>query len=103
MLRPFEIELPRLADEVVAEAVMRFFLGQLEPGALINVTRGVKHVVGPEHQLRVAGLTGKVDTLLDELCPEAEPACLRLDQQAPEPGNCLALLHQEHTTRELTG
>src|ERR1017187_4535010 len=59
-------ELPVLPDQVVTAAVALLRPGELEAGPLIDPARRVEHVVGPQHDLGVAGPAGECHALRDE-------------------------------------
>jgi hypothetical protein len=55
-----------LPDEILPEAVMLFFLYELEPVLLVDAPGGVEHAVGPEREGCIATLPGETDALFDE-------------------------------------
>src|SRR3546814_6493506 len=69
-----EVQIPGLADQIVAEAVMALLVDQHEARLLVDAPRGVEHVVGPERDLPVAGAAREADALLDQPPADAEPA-----------------------------
>jgi hypothetical protein len=50
----------------VPEAVVFFFLYQLESGGLINVPGCIQDIVRPESELTVASFAREIDTLADQ-------------------------------------
>src|SRR5262249_41777872 len=96
-----EGQLPRLADQIVAEAVVRLLGDEGEPLLLINMPRFGEHTVCPEHKFPVAATPRETNALLDEPGAQSQAARLRLDQQQAELGNCLAGLHDEHRADDL--
>ena len=60
-----EDEPPVLPEEVVAKAVVIFFLDDLEALLLVDMPGGVEDAVGPEYELLVAAAPGKTNALLD--------------------------------------
>lgn len=61
------------------EAVMLLFFNQLESLRLVDAARRVEDVVGPEHDLAVAGAPCEVDAFVDQTIAEAESPRRRLD------------------------
>src|SRR5438093_7733541 len=51
--RGSQLELPGLADQVVAEAVMRLLLDQPIAGLFVEVPGGMEHTVRPEDDLPI--------------------------------------------------
>lgn len=82
-----EIELPGLADEVFAEAVVALFVDEVEAGLLIDVAGGMEIALRPEGDSAVAGLFGEDDALVDQRCAEAGSAGGGFDQQQAELGD----------------
>ena len=62
---------PVLADQVVAEAVMRVRADQLEPGPLVDSAGGMEHIVGPQHDVPVPGSPGEGHALGDQPVADA--------------------------------
>src|SRR5215211_7387624 len=96
-----QLQLPVLADEVLAEAVMLFFLYHLEPFLLVDAPGGVEHAVGPERELFVAAAPGETDALLDEVGAQAQATGLWLDQEKPQFGDRIAGLYNKDATDDL--
>src|SRR4051812_16009637 len=94
--RTLEVARPDLPDEVVAEAVVRLLLEELEAGGDVDAAGGDEHVVGPQHHALEVGGTGEVDAGGDELGAEAEPAGPRVDQQQSQLGGVGVALLAEH-------
>src|SRR3954462_14463780 len=94
--RTLELAPPDLPDEVVAEAVVRLLLDELEAGRDVDAARGDEHVVGPQHHALIAGGAGEVDAGGHELGAEAEPAGPRADEQQPQLGGVGVALLAEH-------
>src|SRR5690554_5993933 len=61
-----QLQLPRFPDEIVAEAVMWFFVDQHVALLLIDAPRRFEDVVGPQGDLLVSHLASKSCALLDE-------------------------------------
>src|SRR6266511_5078074 len=76
-----EIEIPVLADQLLAELIVLPAADQLEAGLLVDVAGGDEHAVGPERDLAVARVAREAHAFLDQPRADAEPARLRLDQQ----------------------
>ena len=66
-------ELPGLADEVVAEAVVRLGVRQYIAGLAVDRARGEQVAVGPEHDLAVAGVACETRAGVDELPAHFNP------------------------------
>src|SRR6185369_17229355 len=79
--RSLQRQLPGLADQVVAEAVVALAGGQHIAFLAIEVARGAQHVVGPEPDAAVARLAREAAAFGDQPRTDAEPACARLDEQ----------------------
>ena len=60
---------------------MSLFSGEAKAGPFVDMARGKEVALRPQADLAVTGRAGKFDTLIDELLPEAEAACLGLDEQ----------------------
>src|ERR1051325_3724685 len=82
--RESERKLPRLLDEVVAEAMVRPRLHALDARALVDAPRRDEDVVRPERELAVSGLAREPDARLDESRAQARAARGRVDEQEPE-------------------
>src|SRR5262245_862183 len=80
----------------MAEFVVWFFVNQPIPRLFVNMTGGMEHVVGPEHDLPVACLTGEALALADQAFSDAKPTRLRIDQQQPQLRNCLRFFDEEN-------
>src|SRR6266702_3047802 len=74
-------QLPGLPDQLRAEHAVLFLLDEAKAGPLIDMARGVQHVVGPQRQRFVSGLSREPHAFLDQPRADAEPARMRLDQQ----------------------
>lgn len=71
-----QIQFPVLADQVVAEGMMRLLAHQGEARRLVEVAGGEEDVVSPQGQGGVAGLAGETRGLVDQAGADAEAACL---------------------------
>src|SRR5204863_5167966 len=76
-----EGQVPGLADQVVAERAMRFFIYTLEARISIDVRGGLKVLLGPQGNLAITGLACEADTLVDEALAETQAARGGLDEQ----------------------
>src|SRR5205085_1072800 len=76
-----EVQLPRLADKVVTEAVVRLLLDQVEACPFVDVSGGLQHVGGPERDLAIAHLASEAHAFAHQAPAQALPAHLRLDEQ----------------------
>ena len=79
--RPSQRELPRLPDQLGAEAAVRFLFDQHEAGLLIDVSRLYKHVVGPQHEFLVSLAPCEPDALVHEAFAQSQSAGPRVDEQ----------------------
>jgi len=86
MRSPVQHKPPVLSDEVLAEAVVGLFVGELEAGVLVDQPGGYQYVVGPEHDRLVAGAAREAHALVHEPGAYAEPARLGLHEEQPELG-----------------
>ena len=66
-----EVQFPVLADEVLAETVVLFFLHEPEAFCLVYAPGGDEHVVGPEGQLLVAVAPGEARAFFDQALAQA--------------------------------
>ena len=82
----------------MAESVARFFVNQPVTGLFIDVTGGIQHAVGPQHDLPIACLSGEALTLADQAFSDAKPARLWIDQQQPQLRRRLRLFDEEDGT-----
>src|SRR5262249_17419236 len=94
-------QLPDLADEVLAEAVMLLALDEAEPGGLVEAPRRDQHVVGPEPEPAVAAAPRETDAFGDEALADAEAARLGRDDEEAELGDALRLFHDEDRADDL--
>src|SRR5919197_3540709 len=99
--RALELAFPGLADEVVAEAVMRLGADEMKPGALVEAPRADEHVVGPQRDAAIAGEPGEAQAFRDKALADAEPARLLLDEQKAQLRHLVARLHEEHRADDL--
>src|SRR5258708_4955130 len=76
-----QLQLPGLADEVDAKAVMLLLPDAAKPRPLVDSARGDQDALGPQRDRGVAGLPRKADALLRQRAPDAQPARLSLHQQ----------------------
>ena len=59
-----QFQFPFLANQVMAEAVMRLFFNQVEACMLVNAMRSGQNALGPENDLPIACCAGEPDTLV---------------------------------------
>jgi len=76
-----QIQVPVLADEIVAETVVRLLAGEHEPEGLVDLAGRGEYVVGPQRDSAIAGVPREVEALLDEPRADAEPTGVGGDQQ----------------------
>src|SRR5262245_63430650 len=88
-----ELQLPRLADELFSEGVVRLVLDELEAHALVDAAGGGEHPLGPERDLAVARLACKAQSFLDQAGADAEAARLGLDQEEAQPRDLVRVPH----------
>jgi len=84
LLQGLEIELPGLAYEVLAEAVMGFFADDGVAFTLVDLACGVEDAVGPKDNAAVARVARECGALVDESAAKAETACRGFDQEEAE-------------------
>ena len=96
-----KLQLPRLAHQIVPEAVVLLLLHELEPHPLVDPSRRVQDVVGPQRHPAVPGFPGESQALVHQLGPYAVPSRPRFDEQQPQPSDLIRLLHQEDRPRRL--
>src|ERR1035438_6482612 len=89
---------PVLPYQVVAEAAVLLGAGELEAGPLVDAARRGEHVVGPQHDLRVAGPAGEGNALGDEAAAQAHAPRSRLDEQQAELRGRIRFAHAEHAS-----
>src|SRR5581483_2263176 len=90
---------PVLAHQVTAEAVVAVLAVQGESGPLVYPPGVGEDVVGPQGDLRVPGLAGEPEHLLDQPGADAQAPRPRLDEQQPQPRGRGVLAHAEHAAR----
>jgi AcrR family transcriptional regulator len=78
--------------------VVRFFVGQPESGFEVEMARGGKRVVGPQHHLFVASGASEVDALLYEPPAKAATAARIGDQQDPQLCSRVVFADTRHTS-----
>ena len=61
-----EFQLPGLADQVFAEAMVALFVDEVEAGLLVDVACGVQIALRPQGNPGVADLLRERDALVDE-------------------------------------
>src|SRR5215207_8040454 len=83
------------------EAVVRLLVDEPEALRFVDAAGGAQHVIRPQGDLSVAGLSGEADTFFHQAAADAEPACSRLDEEKSQLGNCLRLPDEEHTAHDL--
>jgi len=64
--RRVEVQLPGLADEVFAEAVVAFLADEVEAGLFVDAAGGEQIALRPEGDAEVADLFCEGDALVDE-------------------------------------
>src|SRR5579883_608258 len=89
-------QLPRLADQILAEGVVALLLHQMESGGLIDAPRGDENVVGPEAKRAVSLLAREGDASIDEMSADTESAGARLDIKEAQLGHRSGFAHQEY-------
>src|SRR5262245_13271829 len=94
--RTLQLELPGLADQAVAEAVVRLLGHQAVAGRFVDVARGLQAAVRPQHDLPVALLAREALAFVDEALADPEPAGGGLDVEHPELRDGRRLLDQEY-------
>jgi hypothetical protein len=87
---------PRSARQVVAEAVVRRELDELEAGALVQAARLVQDVVGPQRDPAVAGALGEAQALLDQARADAAASGSGLDEQQAQLGDVVLAAHAQN-------
>src|SRR6516225_811593 len=75
---------------------MRLFANQVEPGSLINATRGDQYIVCPQRNRAIAGSAGETDTFINEPATNTQPSGSRLDIEQAQLGDLFAVLDQQH-------
>src|SRR6185503_18084929 len=78
-IRSRQVERPRLADEVVAEAVVGILVHQHEPGGLVDAPSRDQDVVGPQNDPEIARPPGEAEALVHEAGADPLPARRGLD------------------------
>src|SRR5437016_12913669 len=81
---PSQLQIPRLADQIVPEAPVALLADEAKARFLVDAPRGPQHAVGPERDLPVAGLSCEAHALIHE--PSADPEPARLGRHAHEAG-----------------
>jgi len=69
-----EVQFIDLADQVGAEAVVRFLLDELESAIEVDASGGGERVVGPQPDAPVAGVAGELKASVHEATTEAMAA-----------------------------
>src|SRR5690606_16854561 len=92
-----QLQLPRLADEIMTETVMRLCVYQPVSLLLIDVPGGDQDAVRPQGDLAVADLAREPGAFLNEPATDPQPAGLRLDEQESQLGHVgmLGMFDQE--------
>src|SRR4051812_18297568 len=96
-----QLQLPRLADQVLAEAAVGLFSDQYEAGVLIDLAGGEQDALGPERDLAIAAGAREGDAFGDEALAEAVSASSGVDDEQPDFRDVVAMPHQEHRADRL--
>src|SRR5262249_55565090 len=96
-----QLQLPVLSHQIVAEAVMRLFLNELETGLFVDMPGGGEQAVRPQHDLLVPRLPGEPQTFVDQALADAQPTRARFDQQQAQLRLRLRRLDEEPGTGDL--
>src|SRR5829696_2976993 len=99
--RESQHQLPGLSNQIMPEAMMRLLVDEPEAHSFVDAAGGVKHVIRPQGDLSVAGLSGEANTFFHQAAADAEPAYFRLDEEKSQLGDLLRLPDEEHTTDDL--
>src|SRR5215211_4742418 len=99
--RESQHQLPGLADEIMPEAVVRLFVDEPEAHPFIDTARGAQHVIRPQRDLPVTGLSGEADAFFYQAAADAQPSCFRFDEEKSQLGGLLRLLDDEHGADDL--
>src|SRR5262249_34573678 len=92
-----QIQLPRLAHQVLAEAAVRLRLDEAVAGGLVDTPRARQDAVGPQHDAGVAGGAREQTALLDQAGADAEAARGGLHVEQAQLGRRLVRpAHQEY-------
>src|SRR5688572_22117043 len=83
------------------EAMMRLLVDEPEVHRFVDAAGGGKHVIRPQGDLSVAGLSGEADTFFHQAAADAKPAYFRLDEEKSQLGDLLRLPDEEHTNDDL--
>src|ERR1700733_10651179 len=78
-----QFQLPRLADQALAETAVRFAANQHESRVLINPAGGDQDALGPQRDLAIAALPRERQAFGDQPLAESRAAPGRIDQQQP--------------------
>src|SRR5258708_2990843 len=90
-----KLQIPGLADEIDAKAVMLLFLHPLESGARVDAARGDQDALGPQRDRAVAAVFCEADALLDQRTADTEPARFFFHQQQAQFRDLVGSLDQE--------
>src|SRR6185503_4136131 len=91
-----ERELPGLADEIVAKAVVRLRAHQREARLLIEVTGRGEGLLGPERERPIAQASRGGDALGDQPTADPESADRGLYQEESQLGYRACVSYQDH-------
>src|SRR5215471_11258492 len=75
-----EFQLPRLADQILAETVVTVLVGQAVPRSFVDPAGGMQHAVGPQDDAAVADLACAARALFHEPDSDPESPSARLDE-----------------------
>lgn len=96
--RRLQVARQHLADEVLAKAVMRLFLDQLETRLVVDAARIGEDAVGPQHHARITRLAAEAQALVDQAAADAQAARAGIDIQQAQLGRRVVLAHDEDGT-----
>ena len=82
-MRSVQLQFPGLADEILAEAVVRFLAHQSKARALINAVGGQENALRPQSDAGITGLAGEADAFRDERLAQPEAARGGIDVEQP--------------------
>src|ERR1700730_2129216 len=92
-----------MANQVLAEGMMMFLLGQLKPGSLVDAPRRDQHVVGPQSQCLVSLHPREIDALLHEMLAYTQASGRRLNVEEAQLCQVSRCTHQKYGANDPTG
>ena len=81
--------------------MVRLLVDEPEAHRFVDAAGGVQHVIRPQGDLSVAGLSGEADAFFHQAAADAKPARFRLDEEKSQLGDFLRLPDEEHTADDL--